>query len=79
MHEPRGLAEIEPRLIPIVGWLVHWNAVMRAHQGDTLMCPAVAMTRDDAIPVEDAAMTSSLAISTSWRTAAITSAAVLLS
>ena len=54
MHEPRSLAEIEPRLIPIFGWLVHWNAVMRAQRGDALTCPAVAMTRDEAIPVEDA-------------------------
>ena len=51
---PRGLTEIEPRFIPIFGWLVHWNAVMRTQRGDALACPAVAMTRDEAIPVEDA-------------------------
>jgi hypothetical protein len=54
MHEPRGLTEIEPRFIPIFGWLVHWNAVMRTQRGDALTRPAVAMTRDEAIPVEDA-------------------------
>jgi len=54
MHDPRGLAEIEPRLIPIFGWLVHWNAVMRAQRGDALACPAVAVTGDEAIPIEDA-------------------------
>ena len=27
---------------------------MRAQRGDALTCPAVAMTRDEAIPVEDA-------------------------
>ena len=54
MHEPRGLAEIEPRFIPIFGWLVHWNAAMGAQRGDALAYPAVAMTRDEAIPVEDA-------------------------
>ena len=54
MHEPRGFTEIEPRFIPIFGWLVHWNAVMRTQRGDALTRPAVAMTRDEAIPVEDA-------------------------
>ena len=28
--------------------------MMRAQRGDALACPAVAMTRDEAVPVEDA-------------------------
>jgi len=54
VHEPRGLAEIEPRLIPVIGWLVHWNAMMRAQRGDTFTCPAVAVTRHKTIPIKDA-------------------------
>jgi hypothetical protein len=54
MDRAAGVVRAARGLIPIFGWLVHWNAVMRAQRGDTLTCPAVAMTRDEAIPVEDA-------------------------
>ena len=49
-----ALLRLSQGSIPIFGWLVHWNAVMRAQRGDALTCPAVAVTRDEAIPVEDA-------------------------
>ena len=54
VQEARGLAEIEPRLMPVFGWLVHRDAVMRAQRGDALARPTVAMTCDKAIPVQDA-------------------------
>ena len=54
MQKTRGRAEVDPRLVPILGWLVHRNAVMRAQGGDALTRPTVAMAREEAVPVEDA-------------------------
>ena len=54
MKDPRGFAEVEPGLVPVFGWLVYWDAVVRAQRGDALTRPAVAMARDEAVPVEDA-------------------------
>ena len=54
MQGTRRIAEIEPRLVPVFGRLVHRDAMMRAERGDALTRPAVAMARDEAVPVEDA-------------------------
>ena len=54
LEQMRGLAEIEPWLVPIFGRLVHRNAVMRPQGSDALARPSIAMAHDKAIPVEDA-------------------------
>ena len=50
LEKPRGLAEIEPGLDPVISRLEHRNAVMRAQRCDALPRPAVAVTSDKAIP-----------------------------
>ena len=54
LEKPRGVAEIEPRLDPVISGFEHWNAVMRAQRRDALPRPAVAVASNKAIPVEDA-------------------------
>ena len=54
LKKPRGLAEIEPRLDPVIRGFEHWNAVMRAQRCDALPRPAVAVASNKVIPVEDA-------------------------
>ena len=52
LEKPRSVAEIKPRLDPVIGRFEHRNAVMRAQRRDALPCPAVAVASDEAIPVE---------------------------
>ena len=55
LEQMRGLAEIEPWLVPIdFGRLVHRNAVMRPQGSDAFARPSIAVACDKAIPVEDA-------------------------
>jgi hypothetical protein len=55
LEQMRGLAEIEPWLVPMMfGRLVHRNAVMRPQGSDAFARPSIAMACDKAIPVEDA-------------------------
>ncbi|HEX9070897.1 MAG TPA: hypothetical protein VF852_02985, partial [Pseudolabrys sp.] len=54
VEEPRGLAEVQPRLDPVMGRLMDWNAMMRAQRGDALARPAIAIASHQSVPVQDA-------------------------
>ena len=54
LEKPRGSAEIEPRLDPVISGFEHWDAVMRAQRCDALPRPTVAVASNKAIPIEDA-------------------------
>ena len=54
LEKPRGLAEIEPRLDPVISGFEHCDVVMRAQRCDALPRPAVAVASNKVIPVQDA-------------------------
>ena len=49
-----SVAEVQPRLDPIIGGLVDGDAVMRAQRRNPLTGPAIAIARDQSVPVQDA-------------------------
>lgn len=53
-EEARGLAQIEPRLVPVGSWPKHRDLVVRPEGGDPFPGPAVAMPGRQAVAVEDA-------------------------
>ena len=53
MEKSRGLAEVQPRFDPIIGWPVHSNTVMRAQRSDALTCPAIAIACHQSVSVQD--------------------------
>ena len=53
LEKPRCFAEIQPRFDAVVGRVVDGDAVMRAQRGDTLTRPAVAVTSQQSVPVQD--------------------------
>ena len=53
MEKSRGLAEVQPRFDPVIGWLVHSNTVMRAQRGDAFTRPAISMACHQSVPVQD--------------------------
>jgi hypothetical protein len=73
----RGVAQVEPWFYPALGWLEHRDAIVRSHRCHTLARPSVAIAGLQAIAIEDAGYQVVVAMSTSWRTAVITSADVL--
>ena len=48
------MLEVEPGLDPVLGGLVHRDAVVRAQGGDALARPAIAVARHEPVAVEDA-------------------------
>src|SRR5215210_671367 len=54
MQKSRGVAEVQPRLDSIIGRLVDGDAVMRTQRRDPLTGPAIAIARDQSVPVQDA-------------------------
>jgi hypothetical protein len=70
MEKPRCLAEVEPRVDPVIGRLVHGK------YGDTntLTRPAIAKARHQSIPIQGPGGNIIIGASASCRTAAIKSA-----
>src|SRR5258705_7387135 len=54
LQKLRGVAQVEPWLYPVLGWLEHWDAIVRPHRCHTLAGPPVAIAALQAIAVEDA-------------------------
>ena len=53
-EETRGLAQIEPRLVPVRRRPEDRDLVMRPERGNPLARPAIAMAGHQAVPVENA-------------------------
>lgn len=54
MPSKRGLAQVEPWLVPIRRGSEDRDLMMRSQCGYLLACPAIAMAGEKTIPVEDA-------------------------
>jgi hypothetical protein len=49
-----GFVQLQPGFNPVFGRLMHWDALMRAQRRHPFAGPAIAIARDEAIPVKDA-------------------------
>ena len=49
-----GLAQVEPRLVALLGRTVDWDLVMRPQRRYAFPGPAIAMTRGQLVSIEDA-------------------------
>src|ERR1700681_3299408 len=52
LQEFGSVAEVEPWLDAVCRCLEHWDAVVRAHRGDALAGPAIAVAGLEAVAVE---------------------------